>query len=479
MSQLTQSIKRLLMVDEDQFTHTKDFQLKLLAYMLQSPDFRGIAKDALKREHFYDGEMQWLFKTLAEAPHTKTTLQEEIVGYAKEAKINEAVIAKYVSYYDFISRRVTPDEENYINKKLSRFLKTQALKTAIMDSWDLIKEGKWDAIVDIVQEASNAGADITDRGTDYFGELESRVLQRVAREDAVKIMTGIDELDYVLNGGIEAKQLGMVVGGTGRGKTLLMQFFARMAILAGKVVVYYTLEVSSEKIADRFDSLFAHIKMRELRSSNEELLAALNPMADRFKNRLMIKEYPADSATVATLRAHLRSLAGIGIVPDMVVVDYLDLLKPHRVYNNQTEEIDAITKALHGLSKELGVAIWTAGQLNRSGIAMDSPDETSIAGAIAKLFTVDLAIFIAQTNEEREDSEVRLVINKNRNGPAGRSIKINTDFEYMQFYRPGLEVVSSAELKVDKNTLVGQEHSQAALEEPEGVSAEVELVVME
>jgi len=385
--------------DDDQFTHTKEFQLRLLSYMLHNANFRSVASDVLSKEHFYDSELQWFFNTLSTVAHSKATLQEELVTYAKSSKIDEALVSRFVEYYDLVSTRVTPDEEKYINAKLGRFVKTQALKSAIVESWDLIKEGKWEDIVDRVQEAASSGVDILDVGNFYFNDIETRVAQRANRIEEDTIMTGIDELDTLLNGGITLKQLGMIVGGTGRGKSLLLSFFTRMAVLAGKTVVYYTLELSDEVVADRFDSLFAHVKMRELKSSNEEVLSVLNPYAERFKNRLIIKEYPADSATVGTLRAHLRSLNSFGVVPDMVIVDYLDLLKPHRTYDSPTAEMDAITKALHGLSKELGVAIWTAGQLNRSGLAMDSPDETSIAGALAKLFTVDLAIFIAQTAE--------------------------------------------------------------------------------
>jgi len=442
----------------DQFTHTKEFQLRLLSYMLHNSNFQAVASDVLAREHFYDSELQWFFRTLSSTRHSKSTLQEELVSHAKEAKIDDALVTRFVEYYNLITTRVTPDEEKYINAKLGKFVKTQALKSAIMESWDLIKEGQWESIVDRVQEAASAGVDILDVGNFYFKDIETRVAQRANRLEEDTIMTGIDELDTLLNGGITAKQLGIIVGGTGRGKSLLMSFFTRMAVLAGKTVVYYTLELSEEVVADRFDSLFAHVKMRELKSSNDEVLGKLNPYAERFKNRLLIKEYPADSATVGTLRAHLRSLSSLGVVPDMVVVDYLDLVKPHRTYDSPTAEMDAITKALHGLSKELGVAIWTASQLNRSGLAMDNPDETAIAGALAKLFTVDLAIFIAQTAEEREDSEVRLIINKNRNGPAGRFIKIHTDFEYMQFYRPNLEIQTP---DIPKDTLVGQEHEQA------------------
>ena len=106
----------------------------------------------------------------------------------------------------------------------------------------------------------------------------------------------------------------------------------------------------------------------------------------------------------------------------MIIVDYLDLIKPHRTYNDVHHETDAITKALRGLSKKLDVPIWTATQLNRGGMVMETPDESSIAGAVAKWFTCDVGLMLAQTKEEREDDEMRIIISKNRNGQAGRTV---------------------------------------------------------
>ena len=199
--------------------------------------------------------------------------------------------------------------------------------------------------------------------------------------------------------------------------------------------MYYTLELSAEDIADRFDSLFCHIKVSELKSSNESAYKQLHTYHSRFGNNLIIKEYPEDEATVHTLKAHYKQLAGIGVTPGLVIVDYLDLMKPHRNYNDINQEQAAVVKAIRGMSKEFNTRVWSALQLNRSGMAMETADETGISGSISRLFTADIALILAQTKDEKEDEVMRIFINKNRNGKAMRTVKIATDFEHMTFYR--------------------------------------------
>lgn len=420
-----------------QFTNTLEYQIKLLAFMTYSPQFCDIAADALKGENFANKALQWYFNKLAAAPIrlSATTLKEELIKSAKAKEIRNEDVSAFVELYDHIKQPPLPVEQDHIRDSLGKFIRTQSVKRAVLDSFELIEQGEWDAITDNIVQATNAGVDITNVGHDYFKEFQDRLASRLNKEEERKLSTGIPDLDNLLFGGLKNKQLGLIVGGTGRGKSTFLEWLASWAVLMGKKAVYYTMELSEEDIADRFDSLFCHIKPQELRLYNNSVFKDMSTYWSRFGSSLVIKEYPADTATVNQLKMHQRQLASIGFIADIVVVDYLDLIKPHRIYNDTHQELDAITKALHGFSKEMNTRVWTATQQNRAGLVMETPDESTIAGAVAKLFTVDVAIFMAQTKEEREDEIMRLLISKNRNGPAGRTIKLDTDYSHMTFYR--------------------------------------------
>jgi replicative DNA helicase len=420
----------------DTVLYTEEYQVKVLAYMLANSSFREIAGETIDHSHFANRALQWYFTTIKTAPIalTPTTLREELIKAAKTKVIREAEVEKVASYYSFVSKPPLPAEEQHIQDTFSKFIRTQSMKQAILDSLDLIKEERWDEVVQIVEQARNTGMDVLTVGTNYFKEYEERLANRLVREEARKLSTGIAELDEYTFGGLKTKQMGLLIGGSGRGKSIALEWLARVAILLGHQVVYYTLELSAEDIADRFDSLFCHIKPNELKSMNDSAFKQLHGYHQRFGNNLIIKEYPEDEATIHTIKAHYKQLASIGVTPGLVIIDYLDLMKPHRTYHDVNQEQAAVAKATRGMAKEYNTRVWSALQLNRAGMAMETADETGIGGSISRLYTADLCIILAQTKDEKEDSVMRLFINKNRNGPALRQVKIATDFGHMQFY---------------------------------------------
>jgi len=469
------------MSEEDQFTHTREYQLKILSYMLADPDFQEIATSALAAENFSDRAMQWFFDTMRSSDYclSKVTIQEELVKASKIKVIHEDEIDKYLEYYSLISMPPAPVEEKHIQDTLGKFIRAQATKTALVEAWKLQKEGRYDEIADMMQEATNKALHMLDMGYDYMAKLEERTANRENAEYESRYPTGIPDLDDVLYGGLRAKQLGLIVGGTGRGKSIFLEWLGKSALILNKKVLYITLELSKEEIAERYDALLAQIKINELKVYNEDVFKAIAPLTSRYKGGLMIQEYPALGATPDTIRAYLRRLASQGFIPDVILIDYLDLVKSPRAYSSSHDELDAITKSLHGLSKEFNCAIWTATQLNRGGLAMETPDETSVAGAVAKLFTADVAMFLACTAEERAAREMRIVVAKNRNGPAPRTIRIDTDYARMTFYQPGpASPLTAPESYVKPDDLKAKVEDELTTSEI-GLTEDGELLVLE
>lgn len=447
----------------DQFTDSEELQVQILAFMVQNHDFCDIASDALKNEMFANHVLRWFYECLAksEIRLTKATLKHEMLQSVKSKAIRSDDIAAFSAYYKRLCLGVVPAEEEYIRKHLGTFIRTQATKLAVLESLDLIKENRWEEIVEKVQEATTAGLKMESMGLNYFQDPERRILERANREEARIVPTGIPELDDHLSGGIRRKQLGLVAGATGRGKTIALEWFGKQAIIAGEQVLYVSLEIPEEDIAFRYDSLISQVPAREMSDRVQDVIRNVKLMKGRYENKLFIKEYPADSATVNNIKTYYKQLCQQGFRPGVVIVDYLDLIKPHRQYNDTYQELDAITKALHGFAKEYDIAVWTATQLNRGGISNENPDETTIAGSLAKLFTVDIAIFLAQNNAEREDDMLRLLVTKNRSGRAGRTVKIDTDYSRFTLLRQ-----IAQEQSADAQPEVSNEHPE---EDPEGV----------
>ena len=252
-------------LEQGPFSETSEYEAKVLAQMLASTQFREVARAALQAEDFSNKINQWYFEKLSSSNLlTAVTLKEELLKDARAKLIDKDLVSKYIETFRVVSVSPVPAESEYINNHLRNYIRRQACVRAVLDTPSLLNTGDFEEVERRIVEAANAGADIMSLGLDYFGEYQSRIANRIHREKERKLSTGIPELDALTYGGLKTKQLGLVVGGTGRGKSLFLQWLAKVAIALGKRVVYYTFELSEEDMADRFDSMFAHIKPHAL-----------------------------------------------------------------------------------------------------------------------------------------------------------------------------------------------------------------------
>src|SRR5690606_18810400 len=156
--------------------------------------------------------------------------------------------------------------------------------------------------------ATQVGVDADDLGINYHTDFAERIRTRAERDKEIRIASNIPELDDMTNGGIKKGQTGLIVGGTGRGKSLLLSYLSRQAVLLGKTVVYISCELSANDIADRFDSMISHVKMHELDDYQDQLMQDLSEQAEVFGSKLWIKHYPAGSCTVGMIKLYLKQL---------------------------------------------------------------------------------------------------------------------------------------------------------------------------
>lgn len=427
-------------MEEPKFSLSREYQVKVLAFMLCDPKFCDTVKVAVAPEDFSDRVLQWFFLKMSkdEDGLTPATLKEELLKAADAKEIKEDQLDLFCDLYKDVIQPPVPAEQKHITRTLREFIKTQNTQRAFLESVELMEEGRWPEIIEKIQAAVTTGIDALEIGHNYFADYKKRITAAINEEAKKKLSTGIPALDEVTYGGIAQKQVGLIAGGTGRGKSLFLSWLTQAAIVRGKIVVYYTLEMPKEDIAARFDSLFCRIKPSEHRERAQEIMYKIGHQMAQYKDSLFIQEYNPGSITMAEISSHYRLLNANGIYPDLVCIDYLDLIKSQRAYNDSYSELDSVSKAICAFAKEYNTRVWTATQLNRSSYAVETPDESSMSGSMAKLFNVDMSIFMAQTNAEREDEEMRLLITKNRNGPAGKTIEIDTDYNYMKFYRERL-----------------------------------------
>jgi replicative DNA helicase len=425
------------------FTFDRDFQIGTLALMQASFEFNLMAVELIEPQYYEERELAWVFQTMRDYWQDHNTRCDFLVLHNELRKAVTAGRVKAqdeVKYTDiFTAMKTPPDADKYVLSEVVRFCRRQAVRKTMLECAPMVDSQDadvWDNILGRMTVACNTGAHAVDIGMQYFLQYPDRLRARLMGEEMLVIPTGITELDYKIGGGLKAGQLGLWLGGTGAGKSIALPHCGKRAVFGGWKVVHYTLELSGEVIAERYDSAWSQVPVHDLAKHTLRVEQRLGQLHSRHGNSLIIKEYPTGQATVNTLRQHLQALKHIGFVPDLIVVDYVDLLKPLTNYNDEYADLGGITRDLRGLAGELKIPIWSATQVNRPGMSSEVVDVEHIADSFRKAQIADVIVAICASREELEMDVLRLFLAKNRNGPSKHTVKIRSAYNRMCFYDP-------------------------------------------
>lgn len=217
----------------------------------------------------------------------------------------------------------------------------------------------------------------------------------------------------------------------------------RRAIYEGWKVAYYSFEMSVEQNADRLDSGFTNISMWDLakfaeeEEEEDELLEKLDRLGKMFPKSLGIKQYPTKARTMHDIRSHLETVRAVhGWHPNMIVVDYAGIVKPVMRRDKKHEEMQEVLEDFRALCIDFDCVGWTAAQINRSGAKKEVSDGTDAAGSWDQLQTADHIFTLNQTREEKQRGELRIFIDKCRDGNSEFEIgPLRTDWAKMAFVR--------------------------------------------
>ena len=280
----------------------------------------------------------------------------------------------------------------------------------MIHSVDLLQDCSFDEISKVINDALKLGAD-SNFGYDYITDFE----ERYKIKHRHPVTTGFSEMDAITSGGLGKKELGVVIAPTGAGKSMVLVHLGSQAILEGKNVIHYTLELQDTVIANSYDSCITGYPLSNLRDFKDEIFEKIKDL----DGRLIVKEYPTKSATTNTIRSHLTKLAKRGIKPGMIIVDYADLLRPVTMQKEKRNELESIYEELRGISQEFTCPIWTASQTNRSGLSAEVITMEQISEAFNKCFVADFIFSVSRTIEDKKANKGKIFIAKNRNGPDG------------------------------------------------------------
>ena len=410
------------MAEKASFSHYgKSFQEGLCQLILQDRPFCDQMSEILDINFLELGYLQVFIRKIFDykqeySVHPSYKIMTTILRGELEDE-NEATKKQVRDYFVRIYNQEVEGTE-YIKATALDFCKKQVLKKAIMQSVKLLKNSSYDEIASEINNALKLGLD-NNYGHDYIKDFEERFQCKTRNP----ITTGWSEIDGICKDGLGAGELGVVIAPTGAGKSMVLVHLGAMAVKAGKTVVHYTLELADTTIGSRYDSCITGVSLKDLYSFKEMIYDTLIEL----EGNLIVKEYPTKSASTNTIRNHLDKLRQRDITPDLIIVDYGDLLKPTTVYKEKRMNLESIYEELRAIAQECECPIWTASQTNRSGLNAEVITMESISEAFNKCFVADFIFSVSRTPEDKNANTGRVFVAKNRNGPDGLVYPIHMD----------------------------------------------------
>jgi replicative DNA helicase len=333
------------------------------------------------------------------------------------------------------------------------FCRHKAIERAIVNSADLLEEGKYGEVETTIKEAVQIGL-ARSLGTDYFHDPRKRL--EVLKDNNGQITTGWKDLDDKLYGGINRGEVTIFAGGSGSGKSLFMQNMSLNWAEAGMNVVYLTLELSEELSAMRIDAMATDKSTRRIFKELDDVELKVKTIGK--KSGMLRIKYMSSGSTINDVRAYLKELQIVtGKNVDCICIDYLDLLMPATKKVNPGDlfiKDKYVTEEIRNFAMESETVVVTASQLNRSAVEEVEFDHSHIAGGISKIQTADNVIGIFTSNAMRERGQYQLQLLKTRSS-SGVGSKINLVFD-----RDSLRI-SNSDLE-DDDLAVGSNDSQTA-----------------
>ena len=400
----------------NQYGH--DFQIKVLSSLLTHKEFLVNIHDIISEEYFENSSQKWIIKEILnyyDKYHTTPSLD---VIKVELQKLDNDVLK--ISLKDQLKQAYISSDEDleYVQEEFTNFCKNQQLKKALMSSVDLLKAGDFDGIRFIVDNALKAGQD-KNIGHEYAKDIESRYREN-SRET---VPTPWPRINDLLQGGLGNGDFGLIFGNPGGGKSWSLVSLGGHAVKMGYNVLHYTLELGEEYVGKRYDAFFTKIPVNKIDSHRDKV----EEMIPQLPGKLIIKEYPTGRASVSTIESHIAKSTSMGVKPDLVIIDYVDLLSSRKTNRERKDEIDDIYTSTKGLARQLNIPIWSVSQVNRAGANDNVIQGDKAAGSYDKIMITDFCMSLSRKKEDKINNTGRFHLMKNRYGMDGLTFGIEAD----------------------------------------------------
>lgn len=397
---------------------------KIISSLIFNEDFCRKVLPFTKVEYFEDHTHQIIVREINDffAKYnkiiTKDILEIELLSRKDLTQNDAKEIPKYIS-----GIVKTEDNFDWLVSHAEKLYQKRAVYNAILESIQILdsKDSKKseDGIPSMLQEALAVTFDMQ-IGHDYIEDSDSRYDFYHKKEEG--ILFDIDIFNKITGGiGLRSKTLTAIAARTGGGKSVGMCHVAASTLKQGKNVLYISLEMAEERVAERIDANLMNIPMSSLRNMNRDIFQTkIEKIKEKTHGKLIIKEYPMGAAHAGHFRALIEELkTKLGFIPELIVIDYLGICASQRVKNSTANSytiLGSVAEELRSLAQEYDVPVLTGVQINRGGIDSSDIDMTDTSDSMKIVHSLDLYIGFIRTDELDELGQILVKQLKNRYG---------------------------------------------------------------
>jgi replicative DNA helicase len=419
----------------------------ILKNLIYNDDYLRKVLPFLKTEYFTDRTDRTLFNEITsftESYNSPPTIEALILAVKEKRNLTDDEVEKCETYLQEIEQtKDTESKVQWLVDKTEQFCQEKAIYNAVLGSISILdgkdKTNDKGSIPKILSDALAVTFD-TSVGHDYLENSDERYEFYHKKEE--RIPFDLDLFNKITKGGLPKKTLNIALAGTGVGKSLFMCHVAAGAMVQGKNVLYITMEMAEEKIAERIDANMLNVTIDDLMDLPKEMYdKKIAKLREKTVGKLIIKEYPTASASSIHFRTLLNELnLKKSFVPDIIFIDYLNICCSSRIKAganvNSYSYVKSIAEELRGLAVEFGVPIVSATQTTRSGFTSSDPGLEDTSESFGLPATADLMFALISSEELEELGQIMVKQLKNRyNDPTfHKRFTLGIDRSKMRLY---------------------------------------------
>jgi len=412
----------------------------IISLAFSSPEFYSSVGQHLDVKYFNNPAVQYVFAIIdmLYEQHEIVPTREMVKDIAlKRLTVDD----EYQDVIDIIDRESDPREIPVVKDTLIGWAREKAYGLLYSkDAMDAYDRGDFDSLGDIVENAQRI-VDVSQTGDQFFKTYQT--IFDTSTE--VKLTTGFKDLDRWINeGGPTKGDVFVWMAPTGIGKTMILVNTGAMCFRANQKVLHITLEISTHKTKLRYSGVFTRMPISQRYSNKDRMVERIDRERAGSSGDIIIYEFPPDEISVDTIHQVIKWLKRTkGWNPDVVIIDYLELMVSRRSAYNKEDYIKqkSVSTELRGLAKKENVLLFTATQTNREvkkdkgkngpGDGGNLIDVNRAAESYGKMMPSDYVVSLNQTPDEYKQNRIRFYIAKNRNGPRFRTLSAKVNYDTM------------------------------------------------